>query len=237
MLVRLQKYLADCGIASRRKSEQLIIDGKIKVNGIIIQELGKKIDDKKDIIYYNDKKVIKDNKFIYIMLNKPRGCVTTVNDQFGRTTVMDYIKDIDERLYPIGRLDYDTSGLLLLTNDGDLAYKLTHPKHNIKKVYIAQICGTPTTEEIKKFESGLYIDNYKTSPAKIEIVKQDVKYTSVKIEIWEGRNRQVKKMCQAINHPVINLKRIAIANLSLKDLKKGDYRHLTKEEVYYIKNI
>lgn len=237
MLVRLQKYLADCGIASRRKSEQLIIDGKIKVNGKIITELGTKIDDKKDIIYYNNKKVAKENKLIYIMLNKPEGCITTVKDQFERTTVMDYIKDVNERLYPIGRLDYETSGLLLLTNDGDLAYKLTHPKHNIKKTYIAKICGVPTKEEIKKFENGLYIDDYKTSPAKIEIIKQEGKYTEVRIEISEGRNRQVRKMCEAINHQVKELKRIGVANLSLNNLKKGTYRRLTKEEVYYLKNI
>lgn len=237
MLVRLQKYLAESGIASRRKSEQLIVNGKVKVNGNIVTELGTKIDDTEDIVFCNGKKVIKNNRFVYIMLNKPEGCVTTAEDQFDRKTIMDYVKDINIRLYPVGRLDYNTSGLLILTNDGDLAYKLTHPKHNVKKIYMAKIYGLPTSEEIKKFEKGIYIDNNKTSPSKIEIIKNDGKYTNVKIEISEGRNRQIRKMCEEINHPVKKLKRIATGQLSLGDLKIAQYRHLTKDEVYYLKNI
>lgn len=237
MLIRLQKYLADASIASRRKSEQIILDGHICVNGKIVTELGTKVDTERDIVTYKGNEVKINNNYIYIMFHKPEGCVTTVHDQFERKTVMDYIQDIEERIYPVGRLDFDTSGLLILTNDGDLTYRLTHPKHNIEKVYIANVIGEPTKEEINKFEKGLYIDNYKTSQAKLYIVKRNGNLTSIKVVIREGRNRQVRKMCEAINHPVRNLKRIATGKLFLGELKRGEYRHLTKEEVNYLKNL
>lgn len=237
MLIRLQKYLADASIASRRKSEQIILGGHICVNGKIVTELGTKVDTEKDIVTYKGNEVKINNNYIYIMFHKPEGCVTTVHDQFERKTVMDYIQDIEERIYPVGRLDFDTSGLLILTNDGDLTYRLTHPKHNIEKVYIANVIGEPTKEEINKFEKGLYIDNYKTSQAKLYIVKRNGNLTSIKVVIREGRNRQVRKMCEAINHPVRNLKRIATGKLFLGELKRGEYRHLTKEEVNYLKNL
>lgn len=237
MLIRLQKYLADASIASRRKSEQIILDGHICVNGKVVTELGTKVDTERDIVTYKGNEVKINNNYIYIMFHKPEGCVTTVHDQFERKTVMDYIQDIEERIYPVGRLDFDTSGLLILTNDGDLTYRLTHPKHNIEKVYIANVIGEPTKEEINKFEKGLYIDNYKTSQAKLYIVKRNGNLTSIKVVIREGRNRQVRKMCEAINHPVRNLKRIATGKLFLGELKRGEYRHLTKEEVNYLKNL
>ncbi len=208
--MRLQKYLAMCGIASRRKSEALILQGRVKVNGKVIDELGYKIDPDTDIVLFDNKRVIKKENYIYIALNKPEGYITTVKDQFNRPTVLDLVKNVNERIYPVGRLDYDTSGLIFLTNDGDLTYRLTHPKHEVEKVYIAKIKGIPTEEELNKFRNGLKIDDYITSKAKIEVLKKYNNYSIVKITIHEGKNRQVRKMCEKINHPVISLKRVAI---------------------------
>ncbi|WP_083238773.1 pseudouridine synthase [Caloranaerobacter ferrireducens] len=235
--MRLQKYLAMCGVASRRKSEMLILQGRVKVNGKVVEELGYKIDPDIDIVLVDNKRIIKKENYIYIALNKPEGYITTVKDQFNRPTVLDLVKSIKERIYPIGRLDYDTSGLLLLTNDGDLTYKLTHPKHEIEKVYIAKIKGVPTEKELNKFRKGLKIDNYVTSKAKIEVLKKYNDYSIVKITIHEGKNRQIRKMCKKINHPVIKLKRIAIGKIELGNLKKGSWRYLSKEEISYLKEL
>ena len=176
---------------------------------------------------------------IYIVLNKPEGYITTVKDQFDRPNVLDLVTDIKERVYPIGRLDYETSGLLILTNDGDLTYKLTHPKHEVDKTYVALVKGQPTYEELKKFREGLDIEDYKTAPAKIRVVdvNEEKNYSKCEIKIHEGRNRQVRKMCKAINHPVLRLRRIAMGEIRLKGLKVGEYRHLTKEEIKYLKSI
>lgn len=233
---RLQKYLAECGIASRRKCEQLILDGKVKVNGKTIRELGVKVDPNKDVVEYNGKVVTKVNKNIYIMLNKPVGYITTVKDQFDRPSVIDLV-NIDDRIYPIGRLDYDTSGLLLLTNDGDLANKLMHPRHKINKVYIAQIKGVPNKMKLDMFRNGLYIDNYKTAKAEIDILKVTNGNSTVRIVIHEGRNRQIRKMCELIGHPVLKLKRVKIGNLDIGNLKTGQWRYLSKDEVEYLKKL
>ena len=235
-MVRLQKFLADCGVCSRRKAEEYILSGKVKVNNNIVTELGTKVDEMKDKVYFNNKLVNIENSKVYIMLNKPEGCVTTAKEQFNRKTVFDYI-NIKERVVPVGRLGYDTSGLLLLTNDGDLTYKLTHPKHSIKKVYIAKVYGVPNKKKLDTFKKGIIIDGYKTLPSNIEIIEKDNKYSVLKIIITEGRNRQVRKMCEAIGHRVASLKRIAIEDLSIGDLKVGEYRYLTKKEVKYLKKI
>ncbi|MGF7399552.1 pseudouridine synthase [Thermoanaerobacterium thermosaccharolyticum] len=233
---RLQKYLAECGIASRRKCEQLILDGKIKVNGTVIKNLGIKIDPDKDIVEYDGRVVAKVQHNIYIMLNKPTGFITTVKDQFGRPSVLDIIK-IKDRIYPVGRLDYDTSGLLLLTNDGDIANKLMHPKHEIDKVYIAKIRGIPDDKDLDRFRNGLLLDNRLTAKAKIEILKKINNDALVKIVIHEGRNRQIRRMCELIGHPVMTLKRIKIGDLELGNLKVGQWRYLSGEEVQYLKNL
>jgi len=233
---RLQKYLAECGIASRRKCEQLILDAKVKVNGKTIRELGVKVDSNKDVVEYNGKVVTKVNKNIYIMLNKPVGYITTVKDQFDRPSVIDLV-NIDDRIYPIGRLDYDTSGLLLLTNDGDLANKLMHPRHKINKVYIAQIKGVPDKMKLDMFRNGLYIYNYKTAKAEIDILKVTNGNSTVRIVIHEGRNRQIRKMCELIGHPVLKLKRVKIGNLDIGNLKTGQWRYLSKDEVEYLKKL
>lgn len=236
MLMRLQKYLAEAQVASRRKAEEIILEGRVNVNGKKVTELGTKVESEIDEITVDGKKVEICEKMVYIMLNKPEGCVTTVKDQFGRKSVIDYVKDVGERVYPVGRLDYDTSGLLIITNDGELTYRLTHPKHNIEKTYIAEVDKVPDEEAMKKFRNGIIIDGRKTAPAKIKIIKKG-KLTTLNIKIKEGRNRQVRKMCAAIGCNVITLKRIATGKLELGNLEKGKYRYLTDEEIKYIKNL
>lgn len=236
MLMRLQKYLAEAQVASRRKAEEIILQGRVKVNDKTITELGIKIESDKDIVTVDGKRVQICEKMIYIMLNKPEGCVTTVKDQFDRKSVIDYVSDVKERVYPVGRLDYNTSGLLILTNDGDLTYKLTHPKHNIEKTYIADVDREPDSNDMERFKKGLIIDGRKTAPAEIEIMKKG-RLTSLKIKIHEGRNRQVRKMCAAINCNVVRLKRIAEGNIELGKLEKGKYRYLTDEEIMYLKGL
>lgn len=236
MLVRLQKYLAQAQVASRRKAEEIILQGRVEVNGEVVDTLGTKVDDENDVVKVDGKVVSENKQHIYIMLNKPEGCVTTAKDQFERKTVMDYV-DIDERVYPVGRLDYDTSGLLLLTNDGDMTYKLTHPKHNVDKTYIATVENMPTEADLNRFRSGLIIDGYKTAKAKIAVVKNTGKYISLKISIHEGHNRQVRKMCDAIGCPVKFLKRIAVGDLKIGSLEKGKYRLLTEDEISYLQKI
>ncbi len=237
---RLQKFLAEAGVASRRKAEELIAAGKVKVNGKTVTELGTKIDPGKDEVTYLDKKISKkETKMIYIMLHKPEGYVTTAKEQFGRPAVMDLVKGVNERIFPVGRLDYDTSGLLLLTNDGDLTYKLTHPKHDVDKTYLAKLYGVPDEGALQKFRRGVFIDGKRTKPAKIQIIdrERDGRFCTAEIIIHEGRNRQVRKMCEAIKHPVAQLKRVATGELRLGDLPKGKFRHLTEKEIKYLKKL
>lgn len=231
--IRLQKYLAQAGIASRRKCEELIEDGKILVNGEKA-ELGRKVNPEKDKIEYLGKIVkLEKNDYTYILLNKPIGVVTTANDQFDRQTVLDLIKT-DKRIVPVGRLDMYTSGALILTDDGDFIYKVTHPKHEITKTYTVTLIGIVTNDDIEKLKSGVEIDGeYITKPAKARILKIDneKKISRVEITIHEGKNRQVRKMCEAIGKKVIALHRAKIGNIGVKDLKIGTWRYLTKEEV------
>ncbi len=235
---RLQKFLAEAGIASRRKSEALILAGKIKVNGAVVRELGTKVDPKKDKILFMDKEVKwSDVSLVYVMLHKPEGYITTAKDQFDRPSVLDLVRDIKERIYPIGRLDYDTSGLLLLTNDGDLTYKLTHPKHDIDKTYIARVYGTPDEMDLQQFRRGVHIDGVRTKPAKIQVLEKGERQAVVEISIQEGKNRQVRKMCEAMKHPVAQLQRVATGDISLGELKKGKYRYLTEKEIKYLKSL
>ena len=237
--MRINKYIASCGVASRRKAEELILNKKVRVNGNIIEELSYQVDENKDIVEVDNIKITLDERMVYLLLNKPEGYITTVKDQFDRPSVLDLLSDVKERVFPVGRLDYETSGLLLLTNDGDLTYKLTHPKHEIDKTYVAKVKGILTEDEIKNFREGLYIENYKTAPAKLKVLDSDkVKNIStLEIKIHEGKNRQVRKMCKAINHPVLRLKRVAMGKISLKNCKIGEYRYLTEDEVKYLKNI
>ncbi|MFA5525029.1 MAG: pseudouridine synthase [Tissierellales bacterium] len=235
--MRLQKYIALCGVTSRRKAEELILEGKVKVNNNVIKELGTTIDPDKDVVKVNDKRIKEESKKIYIMLNKPVGFVTTLKDEKSRKIVTDLIEGVSERIYPVGRLDADTTGLLILTNDGDLAYKLTHPKNEVVKRYIAIVEGVPNKWELEKFRNGLKIDGRTTAEAFIKIAKRYETESILDISIHEGRNRQVKKMCEAINHPVKKLKRVSIGELELGGLNLGNWRYLEDDEVEYLKKI
>lgn len=235
--MRLQKFMAKCGVASRRKSEEFILEGRVKVNGTVVEELGCKVDIDKDKISVDGKEIELEEEKVYILLNKPIGYITTLSDEFNRKKVIDLVKEIKQRVYPVGRLDSDTSGLLFLTNDGDLAYKLTHPKYEIKKKYIAKVKGIPTEEELNKFRSGLKIEDYITAKAEVKILSKEKNISILEIVIHEGKNRQVRKMCSKIYHPVIELKRIEMGNVKLCDLREGKWKYLTEEEVNYLKSL
>lgn len=234
--MRLQKFLAACGVASRRKSEDIISNGRVKVNGDIITEMGFKIDPDNDKVLVDDKNITLENRKVYIILNKPKGYVTTANEQFDRKKVTDLV-DVPYRIFPVGRLDYNTEGLLILTNDGDLTFKLTHPKFKVEKVYIAQVKGIPTKDELRNFENGLKIEDYITAPAKIKIIKKSKVDCTVEIKIREGKNRQVRKMCDSIGHPVVDLRREKMGRISLGSLEVGNWRYLTEREINYFKQL
>ena len=228
---RLQKIIAKSGYCSRRKAEELIVSGKVMVNGEVITELGFKAN-MNDLIEVEGLALNKKEDYVYYLLNKPRGVITSTCDDKGRKTVIDLI-EIDKRIYPVGRLDYDTTGALILTNDGKLANILTHPSNNIEKVYVAKINGIISKEEIKRMEKGVVIDGKKTFPCKAKITKIDKKNNTsiVKLIIHEGRNHQVKKMFNAIGYNVIKLKRESIAFLTCDGIKSGVYRELSIKEV------
>lgn len=233
--IRLQKYMADCGVASRRKCEEYIMSGLVKINGKTLTELGIKVNPKKDIVEYNGKKLERnnENQKVYILLNKPIGYVTTVKDQFSRQTVLDLIKGVKQRIVPVGRLDMYTSGALILTNDGDFVYKITHPKYEIEKTYVATVSGIIKAEVIEKLVNGVEIEDYITKPAKVKILKTDIikNISRIEITIHEGKNREVRKMCEAVGYKVMALHRSKIGKLDVKNLKIGEWRYLTEKEI------
>lgn len=228
--MRLQKYLALSGVASRRACESLIEEGRVSVNGEKITKLGTKVKDG-DTVLFDGKKVLPKEKKYYIMLNKPAGYVTTASDELGRKTAVDLLKDIDARVFPVGRLDMDTEGLLFLTNDGDFTYTVSHPKHKIEKTYVAHITGKLTRAEANMLKTGVEIDGRYTAPAKVEVTEEKKNSSVVKIKICEGRNRQVRKMFEAVGHHVISLKRTAVGGVFLGNLPLGKWRHLKEEEI------
>lgn len=236
MKERLQKYMASCGVASRRKCEEIITSNRVKVNGTIVNELGFKVDPSKDKVYVDSNLIFLEEKKVYIALNKPEGYVSTVKDERNRKTIMDLV-EVEERIFPIGRLDYNTSGLLLMTNDGDIYNKIIHPRKEIDKVYIAIIKGVPSDEEIYKFCNGLDIGDYITSKANFEVIDKLEDKSKVRITIHEGKNRQVRRMCDKIGHPVIALKRISVGKISLNNLKRSQWRYLNESEIKYLKNL
>lgn len=234
---RLQKYLAECGVASRRKCEEYITNGFVKVNGNLVTELGVKVVPGRDIVEVNGKKIIKENK-VYILLNKPVGYVTTVTDERERKTVMELLDGVEEKVVPVGRLDMFTSGLLLFSNDGEFIYKVTHPKHETTKTYIVKTRGVPKESDLEKLRNGVKIEDYVTSPAKVELLLKDNtnNIARILIQIHEGRNRQVRKMCESIGLSVIALKREGVGDLTCEGVERGKWRYLTKEEVEKIMN-
>ena len=231
--IRLQKFLAEAGIASRRKAEELILEGKVIVNDKVVNQLGTKVNPDKDIVKYNGKIIKIQSKYVYILLNKPIGYVTTAKDQFDRDSVMDLVK-VKERVVPVGRLDMYTSGALILTNDGEFVYKVTHPKHEIEKTYTVTIKGIVSDNEVESLRKGVVIDNdYTTKPAKVRILKTDSekKLSRLEITIHEGKNRQIRKMCEAIGHGVLALHRSKIAGVGVKDIPLGKWRYLSPKEI------
>ena len=236
--VRLQKYIASCGICSRRNAENLICNGLVKVNGKVISELGTKIIPGQDKVEYNGKEIIENKEYVYVLLNKPIGYVTTVKEQFGRPTVIDLVKKVKVHLLPVGRLDMYTSGAIILTNDGDFIYKVTHPKNEVEKTYNATVKGIVTNDDVKTLESGVKIENYISGKAKVKILKVDNQnnISRLQITIHEGKNREVRKMCAAIGKNVIALHRCKIGNIDVKDLKIGEWRFLKKEEIIKLNN-
>ena len=234
---RLQKYLAECGVASRRKWEEIILEGKVSVNGKVVTELGTKIIPGKDKVELGGKEITSEKK-VYILLNKPVGYVTTVSDEKERPTVMELLDGVKEKVVPVGRLDMFTSGLLLLSNDGEFIYKVTHPKHETTKTYIVKTRGVPTEKDLEKLRVGVKIEDYTTSPAKVELLLKDNTndISRIWIQIHEGRNRQVRKMCEAIGLSVIALKREGVGELTCEGVERGKWRYLTEEEVKNIMN-
>lgn len=230
--MRLQKFMAQAGVGSRRKCEEWIENGKVTVNGQVVTELGTRVNPEKDVVLFRGKKLETAEKLVTVLLNKPAGYVTTSKDQFNRPKVTELVKVDGVRLYPIGRLDYQTTGALLLTNDGDLAYKLTHPKHHMPKTYRAVLKGEVTGEETLKLSRGVVLDDgYKTAPARARLLGPSGRNSKVEITIYEGKNHQVRRMAKAVGHPVLKLERIRIGNLGIEGLKEGDYRILTQKEI------
>lgn len=236
MIERLQKYMAGCGTASRRKCEEYITQGKVKVNGQIITELGYKVDSMTDTVIFEGRELKIEQNMRYIMLNKPEGIICSVKDEKGRKTVIDII-NVEQRIYPIGRLDYDTSGLIILTNDGDVYNKIIHPSKKIDKKYIACINGFISNDEIVRFQNGIDIGGYITAASQIKVIKKLKQSCVVQIIIHEGKNRQIRKMCDAIGHPVLSLKRVSIGKINIGNLEIGKWRDLSKNELQYILNL
>lgn len=236
MGVRLNKYIADAGICSRRKADELIGNGNVKVNGATMKELGYQVEDG-DVVMVNGKKIESAGKKVYVVVNKPLGYITSMDDDKDRATVAELVSDIPERLFPVGRLDYNTSGLLIMTNDGQLTYTLTHPKHEVYKTYIAKVAGVLSDTRLAKLRKGVDIGGFITSPAKVKVIKQMPRHAIVEISIREGKNRQVRKMFAAVGNKVQELQRVAIGEIKLGRLMEGHYRKLNREEIEYLKKL
>ncbi len=232
--MRLNKYIAQSGLTSRRKADELIANGNVKLNGAVVQELGIEVGPE-DRVEVNGSPISLKHKMVYYMLNKPVGYVTTLSDEKGRPIVTDLLADVTERVFPVGRLDYNTSGLLLLTNDGDLANKLAHPRHKIYKTYRAEVTGILSDERVAKLRKGVDIGGFITSPAKVKVIKQTKGYAVAEIQICEGKYRQVRRMFKAVGNKVVSLQRVAEGELYLGRLMEGHYRKLTPEEIDYLK--
>lgn len=230
--MRLQKYMAMCGVAARRKCEEIIGEGRVSVNGMIITEMGTQVEEG-DEVRVDGALITPEEEKRYVLYHKPAGEVTTVSDEKGRETVMDRFRDFPVRLYPVGRLDYDSEGLLLLTNDGELAQRLTHPSCEVDKVYLARVTGNPSNEAIDRLRCGVYMegDQRKTYPADVRVVRDESLFSDIVVTIHEGRNRQVRRMFDAVGHKVLLLRRIRFGAVELGSLRRGEWRELTQEEI------
>lgn len=233
--MRLNKYIAQAGIASRRKADELTINGQVKINGKTMREPGYDVMPD-DVVHVAGKVITNREALVYYALNKPPGYITTTADEKDRPTVLALLRDVSERIFPVGRLDAATTGLLILTNDGDLAQHLAHPSQHVYKTYVAEVDGTVNLDELWTLRNGVAIDGRTTAPAIVRILEKKDHQTTLEIQIYEGRNRQVRKMCAAVNHPVRQLERTAIGDIHLGRLKQGHYRKLTRQEIDYLKN-
>jgi len=230
--MRLQKYMAMCGVAARRKCEEIIASGRVSVNGQIVTEMGTQVEET-DVVLVDGARIMPEEEKRYVLYHKPAGEVTTVSDEKGRETVMDRFRNFPVRLYPVGRLDYDSEGLLLLTNDGELAQRLTHPSCEVDKVYLARVTGNPTGEAIDRLRRGVYMegDQRRTYPAQVRVVRDESLFSDILVTIHEGRNRQVRRMFDSVGHKVLLLRRVRFGPLELGDLRRGEWRELTAEEI------
>ena len=235
--MRINKFLAECGLASRRNCETLVTDGRVKINGKKVTNLATEVNEETDLVSVDDKPVKPIGKHLYILLNKPKGYVCTTSDEHGRKTVMDFFagKYEGKRLFPVGRLDYDTEGMLLLTTDGDLSNRLMHPRNEITKTYVAKIEGEISEEELNKLREGVVLDGVKTKKSKVKLLGYDGKISRIEVVISEGRNRQVRRMFESINRDVVFLKRVAIGEIKLGGLYRGNFRELKPNEIDYLK--
>ena len=238
--IRLQKLLSMAGVASRRAAEQLILEGRVMVNGDVVMTLGTKADPAQDDIRVDGRRIRFDTRQRYIVLHKPKGYVTTRKDPEGRKTVMELLTGVREYVYPVGRLDFETDGLLLMTSDGDLAAKLMHPSHEVERVYDAIVVGAPTDDELEKLRRGVYLDGRRTAAASVRrgstTGKGQKQLTKLTITLHEGRNRQVRRMCASVGHPVRRLTRVRMGPITLGDLRPGQWRDLTPKEVEKLKS-
>ena len=228
--MRLQKYMAECGVASRRRAEEMILEGKVSVNGVVISQMGVQVEDG-DEVRVEGKLIRPEAQKRYVIYHKPAGEVTTVSDPEGRAAVLDHFRDYPVRLYPVGRLDYDSEGLLLLTNDGALTERMLHPSHLVEKTYLARVTGQVSMDSVRQLRAGVMLDDHKTAPARVRIIKEETFATVVLVTIHEGRNRQVRRMFEALGHRVLQLRRVKFGPLELGDLPRGQWRELTAEEV------
>ena len=235
---RLNKYLASTGAASRRGADKLIEEGRVKVNGKVIKELGSSINEKNDTVMVDDNIVKPVKDYAYILFYKPKGCITTSSDEKGRKTIYDYLQDLNvSHLIPVGRLDYETEGMLIMTNDGDLAYKLTHPSYEIPKTYLVKVDGEMPEHKLAQLRKGVLVDGEKTKRCKVKLLEYKDGESKLQVTITEGKNRQIRKMFEAVEREVKFLKRIAVGELRLGGLPRGGYRYLNDDEIYYIKNM
>lgn len=235
MKVRLNKFLSQAGVSSRREADRMISEGRVKVNGEVILALGYKIDDAQDHVEVNGSRIERADNQVYLMMNKPPGYLVTLKDPFQRPTIMDLLPSFNTRIYPVGRLDFESQGLLLLTNDGELAHRLMHPRYQIGKLYLVKVKGKPDASSLSKLEKGIYLDGKRTAPAKIKRLSEGPKRVVISIEIYEGRKREIRRMLDAIGLSVLELQRIKFAGLELSNLKPGNWRYLEPKEIARLK--
>jgi pseudouridine synthase len=235
--VRLNKFLSEAGVASRREADRWILEGRVSINRKIVDELGVKVDEDQDVVQVDGKTVKKESRLLYVLLNKPAGYLVTLKDPFHRPTVRDLVPSSLGRLFPVGRLDFESEGALLLTNDGELAFRLTHPRFGVRKTYVAKVRGEPDEKALRRLGRGVFLEGKKTAPAKAALLTASPRSSWLRIELYEGRKREVREMCRAVGHPVLELRRVEFAGLGLKPLKPGEWRHLEPREVRRLKKL